>query len=70
MIYQGTHRYPDALGRVIRACLSLGVTPVFVSPTKVGFQVAIESYNAWWQARIWLRFRQASVANLCDRSER
>src|SRR5262245_29239020 len=28
VIFQGTHRYPDALGRVIRACLSLGVTPV------------------------------------------
>lgn len=30
-IFHGTHRYPDALGRVIRLCLSLGV-PVFVPP--------------------------------------
>src|SRR3954468_602886 len=30
MIFQGTHRYPDALGRVTRLCLSLGVVPVFV----------------------------------------
>jgi putative transposase len=70
MIFQGTHRYPDALGRVIRACLSLGVTPVFVPPTEMGFQAAIESYNGWWQARVWLRFRHASVAELCDRSGR
>jgi transposase-like protein len=70
MIFQGTHRYPDALGRVIRACLSLGVTPVFVPPTEMGFQAAIESYNGWWQARVWLRFRHASVADRCDRSGR
>jgi hypothetical protein len=70
MIFQGTHRYPDALGRVIRACLGLGVTPVFVPPTEMGFQAAIESSNGWWQARVWLRFRHASVAALCDRSGR
>jgi putative transposase len=70
MIFQGTHRYPDALGRVIRACLSLGVTPVFAPLAEMGFQAAIESYNGWWQARVWLRFRHASVADLCDRSGR
>lgn len=70
MIFQGTPRYPDALGRVIRACLRLGVTPVFVPPTEMGFQAAIESDNGWWQARVWLRFRHASVADLCDRSGR
>jgi putative transposase len=70
MIFQGTHRYPDALGRVIRVCLSLGVTPVFVPPREMGFQAAIESYNGWWQARVWLRFQHASVADLCDRSGR
>jgi putative transposase len=70
MIFQGTHRYPDALGRVIRVCLSLGVTPVFVPPREMGFQAAIESYNGWWQSRVWLRFHYASVAELCDRSQR
>jgi transposase len=70
MIFQGTHRYPDALGRVVRACLSLGVTPVFVPPREMGFQAAIESYNGWWQGRVWLRFQHASVADLCDRSGR
>ena len=70
MIFQGTHRYPDALGRVIRVCLSLGVTPVFVPPREMGFRAAIESYNGWWQSRVWLRFHHASVAELGDRSQR
>jgi putative transposase len=70
MIFQGTHRYPDALGRVIRACLSLGVTPVFVPPREMGFQAAIESYNGWWQTRVWLRFQHAALEDLCDRSGR
>jgi len=70
MIFQGTHRYPDALGRVIRTCLSLGVVPVFVPPREMGFQAAMESYNGWWQARVWLRFEHASVEGLCDRSGR
>jgi hypothetical protein len=30
MIVHGTPRYPDALGRVVRLCLSLKVVPVFV----------------------------------------
>jgi transposase-like protein len=70
MIFQGTHRYPDALGRVIRACLRLGVIPVFVPPGEMGFQAAIESYNGWWQSRVWVRFQHASVQELCDRSGR
>jgi putative transposase len=70
MIFQGTHRYPDALGRVIRTCLSLGVVPVFVPPREMGFQATMESYNGWWQARVWLRFEHATVEGLCDRSGR
>ena len=34
MIFHGTPRYPDALGRVIRLCLSLDVVPVFVPPRR------------------------------------
>lgn len=70
MIFQGTHRYPDALGRVIRLCLSLGVVPVFVPPVEMGFQAMIESYNGWWQARVWSRFRHADLADLQQRSSR
>ena len=70
MIFQGTHRYPDALGRVIRLCLSLGVVPVFVPPREVGFQAMIESYNGWWQARVWARFQHPDLEHLQDRSQR
>src|SRR3954451_2059219 len=42
MIFHGTHRYPDALGRVVRVCLSLGVGPVFVPPRETGFQAMID----------------------------
>jgi hypothetical protein len=70
MTFQGTHRYPDALGRVIRACLSLKVVPVFVPPQEMGFQAAIESYNGWWQAKVWARFQHPSVEGLCERSGR
>jgi hypothetical protein len=70
MVFQGTHRYPDALGRVIRLCLSLGVVPVFVPPTEMGFQATIESYNGWWQARVWARFPHPDLAALQERSQR
>jgi putative transposase len=70
MIFQGTHRYPDALGRVIRLCLSLGVVPVFVPPREVGFQAMVESYNGWWQARVWARFQHPDLGHLLDRSHR
>ncbi len=45
MIFQGTHRYADALGRVIRLCLSLAVVPVFVPPREMGFQATISKWN-------------------------
>jgi putative transposase len=70
MIFQGTHRYPDALGRVSRLCLSLGVVPVFVPPNEMGFQAMIESYNGWWQARVWARFQHPDLEALRERSGR
>jgi putative transposase len=70
MIFQGTHRYPDALGRIIRLCLSLGVVPVFVPPRETGFQAMIESYNGWWQVRVWSRFQHADLEDLRGRSRR
>jgi putative transposase len=70
MIFQGTHRYPDALGRIIRLCLGLGVVPVFVPPRETGFQAMIESYNGWWQARVWSRFQHADLEDLQGRSRR
>src|SRR5262249_48905965 len=62
--FHGTHRYPDALGRVLRLCLSLGVVPVLVPPRETGFQAMIESYNGWWQTKVWSRFAHADLADL------
>jgi putative transposase len=70
MIFHGTHRYPDALGRVLRLCLSLGVVPVLVPPRETGFQAMIESYNGWWQARVWSRFAHANLEELQGRCGR
>jgi hypothetical protein len=70
MIFQGTHRYPDALGRIIRVCLSLDVVPVFVPPRETGFQAMIESYNGWWQAKVWSRFHHANLADVQGHSQR
>ena len=69
-LFQGAHHYPDAIGRVIRFCLSLKVTPVFVPPRETGFQAAIESFNARWQAKVWERFHHDSLAELQTRSLR
>lgn len=62
--FQGPHQYPNTLGRVIRLCLSLEVTPVFAPPRESGFQAAIESYNGRWQANVWARFQHQSLATL------
>ena len=70
MIFHGTHRYPDALGRVLRMCLSLGVVPVLVPPRETGFQAMIESYNGWWQTKVWSRFAHDNLADLQGHSQR
>jgi len=62
--FQGNHRSADSVGRVIRLCLSLGVTPVFAPPRETGFQAAIESFNGRWQAKVWQRFHYESLAAL------
>jgi transposase len=54
-VFQGGH-HPDTLGKVIRLCLSLEVTPVFAPPHETGFQASIESYNGRWQRGVWQRF--------------
>jgi hypothetical protein len=70
MIFHGTHRYPDALGRVLRLCLSLGVVPVLVPPRETGFQAMIESYNGWWQTKVWSRFQHDNLGDLQGHSQR
>jgi putative transposase len=70
MIFHGTHRYPDALGRVLRLCLSLDVIPVLVPPRETGFQAMIESYNGWWQAKVWSRFQHHDLEELQEHSRK
>ncbi len=68
--FQGAHHWKDSIGRVARLCLSLGVTPVFVPPRETGFQAAVESLNARWQAKIWARFHFDSLAAVQAQSAR
>lgn len=68
-IFQGGHKWPDSLGRVVRMCLSLGVTPVFAPPREHGVQNQIESYNNLWQRQVWVRFEHSSLEALTTRSD-
>lgn len=68
--FQGSHRYPEALGRVVRFCLALAVTPVFAPPAEHGFQNPAESFNALWQQKVWHRFHHETPAALGRRSDR
>jgi len=67
-VFHGPHIHPDVVGRVSRACLSLGVVPVFAPVSEHGFQAAIEGYNGLWQAKVWGRFHHASLDALSERS--
>lgn len=68
--FQGAHQHRDVVSRVMRACLSLGVTPVFIPPRESGFQAAIESFNGRWQKYVWARYHHASIPELVERSAR
>lgn len=52
----------------MRLCQQLGVTAVFAPPRETGFQAAIESYNARWQAKVWQRFTHPDLDALRRRS--
>lgn len=69
-LFQGAHQHRDVMSRVMRLCLSLGVTPVFTPPREHGFQAAIESFNARWQGLVWTRFHHASLRDLLRCSAR
>jgi len=69
-IFQGPHQHADAIGRVTRFCLTLGVTPVFAPPREHGFQNAIESYNGRYQAKVWSRFQHESLETLQEKTQR
>jgi hypothetical protein len=68
--FTGPRQHRDAIGRVIRVCLSLGVTPVFAIPNETGSQASIENFNGRWQKAVWNRFRHAGLYGLKQRSLR
>jgi hypothetical protein len=63
-ILEGAQVHPATIGRVTRACLSLGVIPVLVPPRETGFQAAIEGFNGLWQAKVWARFHYESLTGV------
>lgn len=67
-VFHGPHIHPDVIGRVSRACLSLGVVPVFAPVSEHGFQAQVEGYNGLWQAKVWGRFHHESLDALTERS--
>jgi hypothetical protein len=69
-VFEGPQIHPDTIGRVARACLSLGVVPVFVPPRETGFQAAVEGFNGLWQAKVWARFPHPSLEGLQAQSAR
>jgi hypothetical protein len=54
MVFQGSRR-KNAIGGVIRFCLSLRVIPVFTTPYEQGFQGKIERFNGEIQQKFWRR---------------
>jgi hypothetical protein len=68
--FQGPHQHGDVVSRVMRLCLSLGVTPVFAPPREHGFQNAVENVNGRWQQKVWSRFHHESLTALRACSDR
>lgn len=66
--FYGSRRTPDAVGRVSRMCMALGVVPVFAPPAEHGPQSQIEAFNGLWQRRVWQRFEHADLKGLRARS--
>ena len=68
--FQGPHSRADLFGRVVRFCLQLEVTPVFVPPYEFGLQNAIEQFNGLYTAMVWRRFAFATLADVQAHTER
>jgi transposase-like protein len=68
-VFQGAHQFPDAVGRISRLCLALGIIPVFVPPLEHGMQNTIEGFNGLWQAKVWQRHHVGSASELQARSD-
>jgi transposase len=63
-VFQGAHHHADAVGRISRLCLALGIIPVFAPPREPGLQNAIEGFNGLWQSKVWQRHHCPTVASL------
>jgi transposase len=68
--FQGGHNHPDVMGRVMRLCLALEVTPVFAPPLEMGFQGVIENFNGLWQKKVWARFHHENLPALTQTAGR
>lgn len=68
--FTGPRQHRDAIGRIIRLCLSLEVIPVFAPPCEHGLQNSIESYNGLWQAKVWARFEYQAMSELQQQSHK
>lgn len=68
--FQSAHQHKDVISRVMRLCLSLGITPVFAPPCETGFQASIESLNNRWQRKVWERFHHETLEALTEKSDR
>ena len=68
--FQGAHQFANAVGRVSRLCLALGVIPVFAPPREPGFQNAIKGFNGLWQAKVWQRSTFKTIAQVKAASAR
>ena len=66
MVFQGP-RKENAIGKVIRLCLSLKVIPVFVTPYEQGFQGKIERFNKEIQEKFWRRRRFKNIREVGKR---
>jgi hypothetical protein len=63
MVFQGP-RKQNAIGKVIRLCLSLKVIPVFTTPYEQGFQGKIERFNRELQEKFWRRKQFKSLKEI------
>jgi hypothetical protein len=68
MVFQGP-RKENAIGKVIRLCLSLKVIPVFATPYEQGFQGKIERFNKEIQEKFWRRKRFRNIKEVGKRLE-
>ena len=68
-VFVGNRLHRDAVGRVMRLCLSLDVIPVFAPPHEHGIQNLIEGFNSLWQRKVWRRREWMSHDELQARSD-